>query len=46
MVAYTSEDINEIVDYVRKLEAGMYIIQKCETDSTKNIQTYHTRVSF
>ena len=45
-VILSDKDINVIVEYAKKLEAGTYIIQKCEKNPQKNIQMYHTRVSF
>lgn len=45
-VLFHNLDLNEIMNFVRELEAGTYIIQKCEIDSTNSVQTFHTRVTF
>lgn len=45
-VVFNSKNIDDAVEYVKQLEAGTYILQKCETDSEKNIRTFHSRVRF
>lgn len=45
-VKYHNKDFNKIIEFVRQLEAGTYIIQKCETNEANSIQMFHTRVTF
>ena len=45
-VVYHDMDLNKVIEYVRELEAGKYIIQRCETNDANNIQMFHTRVTF
>ncbi len=45
-VVFHNMDLNKVVEYVKQLEAGKYIIQKCETDEANNVQMFHTRVTF
>ena len=45
-VVYHDENLDKVIEYARGLEAGKYIIQKCDTNEANNIQTFHTRVTF
>ena len=45
-VVFHDTDLNKVIEFARQLEAGKYIIQKCETNEANNIQTFHTRVTF
>ncbi len=45
-VIFSDIDFNKAVEYAKKLTPGTYIIQKCETDKEKIVQTFHTRVRF
>ena len=45
-VVYHNVDISLVVEYVKKLNAGSYIIQKCGSKESDNIQMFHTRVMF
>lgn len=45
-VVFHNKDLNKVIDYVRHLKAGKYIIQKCEIDESSNIQKFYTRVTF
>lgn len=45
-VVFHNMDLNKIMEFARELEAGTYIIQRCEYNETNNIQTFHTRVTF
>ena len=45
-VVYHDEDLDKVIEYARGLEAGKYIIQKCDTNEANNIQMFHTRVTF
>lgn len=44
-VVFHSKDRETAIAYVKTLEAGTYILQKCETEEN-NVQMFHTRVSF
>lgn len=41
-----NKDLNQIIEFVRQLEAGKYIIQRCEANMANNVQMFHTRVTF
>lgn len=45
-VVFHDVDLNKAIEYARTLEAGSYIIQRCETNETRIVQVFHTRVSF
>ncbi len=45
-VVFHNNDLSKVIEYAKKLEAGTYIIQKCETDEEENFQTFPSRVSF
>lgn len=45
-VVFSNIDIAKAVNFVKDLKPGTYIIQKCEMDEEKTIQTFHTRVRF
>lgn len=45
-VVYNSKSKELAIEYIKKLEAGTYILQRCDVDTNKNIQMFHTRVSF
>jgi len=45
-VVFHDVDLNKVIDFARELEAGTYIIQRCETNEANNIQMFHTRVTF
>jgi len=45
-VVFNSNDKNKAIEYVKELEAGTYILQKCDTNENNSIQMFHTRVSF
>ena len=45
-VVFHDKILDNVIDYARQLEAGTYIIQRCETNEANNIQTFHTRVTF
>lgn len=45
-VVFHDEDLNKVIEFARQLEAGKYIIQRCETNEANNIQMFHTRVTF
>lgn len=45
-VVFHNVDLNKVIDFARELEAGTYIIQRCETNEANNIQMFHTRVTF
>ena len=42
-VVFHNINLNKVVRYVKNLEAGKYIIEKCEID---DIQRFNTRVVF
>lgn len=42
-VAFHDKVLNKVIEYARQLEAGKYIIQRCEKNS---VQMFHTRVAF
>lgn len=44
-VVFHSKDRETAIKFVKTLEAGTYILQKCETEEN-NVQMFHTRVSF
>ena len=45
-VIFHNKDFNKVIALAKELEAGKFIIQKCETNEANNIQKFHTRVSF
>lgn len=45
-IVFHNMDLNKIMEFARELEAGTYIIQKCENNEANSIQTFHTRVTF
>lgn len=45
-VIFNSKEKDKAIEYVKKLEAGTYILQKCDTNEKNSIQMFHTRVSF
>ena len=45
-VVFHDKDLDKVIEYARGLEAGKYIIQRCETNEANNVQTFHTRVTF
>ena len=45
-IVFHDKDLNKTIEFARQLEAGKYIIQKCETNEANNIQMFHTRVIF
>lgn len=45
-VVYSTKSKELAIAYIKNLKAGTYIIQKCEKDYEKNVQMFHTRVSF
>jgi len=45
-VVFHDKDLNRVIEFARSLEAGKYIIQRCETNESDNVQTFHTRVTF
>lgn len=45
-VVFHDKDLDKAIEYARQLEAGKYIIQRCETNETNNVQMFHTRVTF
>ena len=42
-VVFHDKDLDKAIEYARQLEAGKYIIQRCEKNS---VQMFHTRVAF
>ena len=44
-VIFHNKDLNKAIALARELEAGKFIIQKCETNEANNIQKFPTRVS-
>lgn len=45
-VVFNSKEKDKAIEYVKELEAGTYILQKCDTNKENSIQMFHTRVSF
>lgn len=45
-VVFHDADLNKVIEFVKGLEAGTYIIQNCETNKANSIQMFHTRVTF
>lgn len=45
-VVFHDVELNKAIEFARKLEAGSYIIQRCEMDETRIVQVFHTRVTF
>jgi len=43
-VVFHNTDMNLIVAYVETLEAGSYIIQKCESEEAQFYNTFHSWV--
>lgn len=45
-VVFHNADMNQIVIYVEKLDAGSYIIQKCKPEETQQYHTFHNWVRY
>ena len=45
-VIFHNVDMNIVVNYAEKLEAGTYIIQKCEDEHAQFYNTFHSWVRY
>lgn len=45
-VKYHNKDFDKIIEFVRQLEAGTYIIQKCAINGYNDNQKFNSRVAF